>query len=143
MSALTEIQALLGSIGIPEDQRAHDLIDDFLPLAVQSALPGALRLSWEERITLAKKSASIVAERSDVLIYGAVKKGAAEVLARLAEGLAVASLVPGGIRLRGVVYQGCLSCGRLTFRERAEGEKRQQFCECGYEWTKAPESEAP
>jgi len=55
--------------------------------------------TWGDRQRRARECAQIIAEKGDVLQFGG--KGCAVAFNALAEGLAIASFVPGGVRFAG------------------------------------------
>jgi hypothetical protein len=78
-----------------------------LQLAVPLWIERWKRLSWAERTERLEKRAAecaeIVASKGDVLQYGG--KGCAEAFNALAEGLAILSFVPGGVKFHGLHWE--------------------------------------
>ena len=77
--------------------------DDLLLISLEAAVPFWV-MKWRvrpesERVARASQCAEIIGSKGDVLQYGG--KGCAEAFNALAEGLAILSFFPGGVKFAG------------------------------------------
>jgi hypothetical protein len=73
-----------------------------IPLWIEEVRP----LDWKERIRRAHVNSFIVAAKGDILMFGGGKKGqVAEVFNATAEGIAILSFVPGGVKIFGMHFE--------------------------------------
>lgn len=82
-----------------------DVLRDHLDLAVRVWIDELRDVSPDGRAARADHCASIVAHKGDLLMFKSKKPGeSAFVFNRLAEGIACAAFMPGGIRAFGLIF---------------------------------------
>jgi hypothetical protein len=82
------------------------LLSASLSVAVPLWIERVRSLSVEERLSRARICGQVVAEKGDILQFRSKKKGeTAEAFNRLAEGLACAAFVPGGVRFFDLYFE--------------------------------------
>lgn len=103
------------------DHNVHVVLAETLALAVPLWIWDLRGLTDDQRAARARRCSAMVAERGDVLMFGSKSRGkAAEVFNALAEGIACAAYLPGGIDFAGRHW--CADHQRLCIDELARGE---------------------
>lgn len=88
------------------EERTRELLKISLLCAVPLWIGRVRRWPIERRVERARAAAQIIAEKGDVLMFRAGKKGeSAEAFNRLAESLACLSFNPGGVTFLGVHFE--------------------------------------
>ncbi len=89
------------------EEATKALLTATLEVAVPLWIEKVRSLSWEEKMARAKICAQVVAEKGDIIQFKA--KGTADAFNHLAEGLALASFAPGGVKFLGCRWEATCS----------------------------------
>jgi hypothetical protein len=82
------------------------LLQTFLSAAVPLRIMEFQNRSWEELKPLALEASQVIAEKGDRILYRGQKKGeTAKAVNKLAEGLAIMSFAPGGVKAFGLHFE--------------------------------------
>lgn len=113
------LEPLPGQMDLPFDSSRDDIMNNpLLVTSLQCAVPLWIiqikDVPWQDKKRRAEECSQIVAEKGDVILFKGGKRGeTAAAFNALAEGIAILSFAPGGVRVFGEHWDAAKIIGRL------------------------------